>query len=238
MIEFIHKYPVLIKVLLSVVTITFIGTGGWLIGKEEMGDYAAKVEGKKISMQQYRSAAERMEQFYRRIYQGNIPEDMLKKMNIGQKALDALIDKEILLLEAKKQGISVTDDEIRDAVKENKTFNDEGGNFDKKRYIDVLKANNLTTAQYENSLREEIAVDRLRKVVKDAVFVNDNELREAYKKQNPGKPFEEAEFQKQKDSLYRSQTMMEQEKVMSAYMEGLKKAYKVQVNPGAVQQQS
>ena len=238
MIEFIHKYPVFIKVMLSFVVIAFIGTGGWLIGKEEMGDYAAKVEGKKISMVEYRDAESRMEEFYRKIYQGNMPEGMLKKMNIGQKALDALIDKKILLMEADKQGISVTDDEVRDAIKDNKSFQDKDGNFDNKFYIDILKANGLNTATYESSLREELAVDKLKKVVKDAAYVNESELRDTYKKQNPGKPFDEAEFQKQKDNLYRMQNMMAQDKVMSAYMEGLRKAYDIKINPAAVQQQS
>ena len=231
MIEFIHKYPILIKALLTLVTVAFIGTGGWFLTKEDMGDWAAKVDDKKITMQKYQDAQYRMEDFYKQIYQGNMPPDLLKKMNIGKKALDGLVDNEIMLLEAKKQGIQVADDEISGQIKETKTFQDDSGNFSKKKYMDILKANGLTTQQYENSIREQLAVDRLKNAVRDSVLVNETELRDLYKKQNPGKEFDEAEFQKSKDNLYRSQTAMAREKALNAYMEGVRKAYKVTVNP-------
>jgi len=231
MIELIHKYPILIKLLLTLVTVAFVFTGGYFFTREDTSSYAAKVGKAKIGMQEYQDTLTRMEELYRKIYQGSIPPEMMKK--IEKQALDTLVDKEILLQEAEKQGISVSDDELSDAVHENKSFLGDDGRFSKERYIGILKANGMTPAVYEKEMKDELTVDKLRKMVKDAVYLSENEVRDAYKKQLAAqkKEFKEEEFQAQKENLWRVQTLLAQEKLMSSFMDGLRKNYKVEPNP-------
>jgi peptidyl-prolyl cis-trans isomerase D len=233
MIELIHKYPILIKLLLTVVTVAFVFTGGYFLSSEDTASYAAKVGEAKIGMQQYQDALMRMEEFYRNVYQGNIPPDMLKKLDLEKKTLDALVDREILKQEAEKQGISISDDELSDAVHENKSFQGDDGRFSKDRYTEVLKANGMTPVVYERELKNELTVDKFRKMVKDAVFLSESEVRESYKKQLAGqkKVFKEEEFQAQKENLWRIQTLLAQEKLMGSFMDGLRKTYEVEISP-------
>jgi peptidyl-prolyl cis-trans isomerase D len=233
MIELIHKYPVLIKLLLTLVTVAFVFTGGYMFSREDTGSYAAKVGEAKIGMQEYQDALTRMEEFYNKIYQGNIPPDMMKKLGLEKKALDALVDREILLQEANKQGILVSDDELSDAVHENKSFLGEDGRFSKARYTEILKANGMTPVVYERELKNELTVDKFKKMVKDAVYLSENEVRDAYKKQLAAqkKEFKEEEFQAQKENLWRIQTLLAQEKLMSSFMDGLRKNYEIEINP-------
>lgn len=233
MIELIHKYPILIKLMLTLVTVAFIFTGGYLFTREDTASYAAKVGKAKIGMQQYQDTLSRMEEFYRKIYQGNIPPDMMKKLGLEKKALDLLVDKEIQLQEAEKQGISVSDDELSDAVHENKSFLGEDGRFSKARYTEVLKANGMTPAVYERELKDELTVEKFKRMVKDAVYLSENEVRDAYKKQlaSQKKEFKEEEFQAQKENLWRVQTLLAQERLMNSFMDGLRKNYKVEPNP-------
>jgi peptidyl-prolyl cis-trans isomerase D len=233
MIELIHRHPIIIKVLLTVVTVTFVLTGGWLLGKEETTDYAAKVGRYKITMQQYEDSLYRMQEFYRRIYQGNMPEEVMKKLDLGKRAIEALVDKRMLLQEAEKEGISVSDREVADAVMENKSFQGDDGRFSKARYVEVLKANGMNPALFERSLREDLIVDKFKKMVKDSVYLSEDDVREAYKKQlaSQNKPFKEEEFQAQKQNLWRIQTLIEQEKALASFMAGLKDSYKVVINP-------
>lgn len=233
MIELIHRHPIIIKVLLTVVTVSFILTGGWLLGKEEVTDYAAKVGREKITMQQYEDALYRVQEFYRKVYQGNMPAEVEKKLDLGKRALEALIEKRIILSEAEKQGISASDDEVAEAVMENKSFQGDDGRFTKARYEEVLKLNGTNPALYERSLREDLIAEKFRKMVKDSVYLSDDDVREAYKKElaAQNKPFKEEEFQAQKQNLWRVQTMLEQEKALNSFMDGLRKSYKVEVNP-------
>jgi peptidyl-prolyl cis-trans isomerase D len=233
MIELIHKHPIIIKVLLTVVTVTFVLTGGWLLGKEEVTDYAAKVGRDKITMQAYEDAVYRMQEFYRNIYKGNMPEDVMKKLDLNKRALQALIEQKIVLQEAEKQGISASDQEVADAVTENKSFQGADGRFSKAAYEEVLRRSGMNPAIFERSLREELVVEKFKKMVKDSVYVSEADVRDAYKKQLAAlnKPFKEEEFQAQKQNLWRIQTLIEQEKALASFMDGLRNSYKVVVNP-------
>ena len=55
---------------------------------------------KKITIGEYQEAYKNMLQFYRNIYQGQLTEEMIRQMGLKQKALENLIEREILLQEA------------------------------------------------------------------------------------------------------------------------------------------
>ena len=229
MIELIHRHPVLIKILLAVVTLTFVVTGGWMLGKEEVTDYAAKVGKEKITMTQYQDALDRMQEFYRNLYKGNIPDEVLKRLDLNKRTIQALVDQKLLVNEAKKQGLTVTDQELSDAVTANKSFQDDSGRFDQSRYVQVLQANGMTPALYERQLRDDMLADKFRNMVKDSVYVTDTDLRDYYKAQlaSQKKEFDEKEFQAQKDNLRRMLTQVMQEKTVASFMDGLRSSRKV-----------
>jgi peptidyl-prolyl cis-trans isomerase D len=233
MIELIHRHPLIIKVLLAVVTLTFVVTGGWMLGKEDVTNYAAKVGKEKITMTQYEEALDRMQEFYRNLYKGNIPDDVLRRLDLNKRTIQALVDQKLLVDEAKKQGLTVTDQELSDAVTGNKSFQDASGRFDRSRYTQVLQANGMTPALYEHQLRDEMLADKFRNMVKDSVYVSDNELRDFYKSHLAGqnKEFDEKAFQAQKENLRRMLLAAMQEKTVASFLAGLRKSNNVEISP-------
>ncbi|MGA2193342.1 MAG: SurA N-terminal domain-containing protein [Nitrospirota bacterium] len=233
MIELIHRHPVLIKILLTVVTVTFIGGGGWLLGKEDVANYAAKVGKDKVTMDEYQDAVYRMEDFYRKIYKGNMPPDVMKSLDVSKRALDALIEKRLVLREAEKEGLEATESEVKDAIKDNGNFQGEGGGFDKERYLETLKANNMTPAQYEGAKKEELTVARFTNLVKDSVYVGDDEVKNYYKEQlaPQKKEYKEDEYQAQKENLRRMLTATAQESAWRSFIDTLRKNSKIEINP-------
>jgi peptidyl-prolyl cis-trans isomerase D len=233
MIELIHRHPLIIKVLLAVVTLTFVVTGGWMMGKQDVADYAAKVGKDKITMVQYEEALDRMQEFYRNLYKGNIPDDVLKRLDLNKRTIQALVDQKLLVDEAKKQGFTATDQEISDAVTGNKSFQDESGRFDRSRYVQVLQANGMTPALYEHQLRDEIIADKFRDMVKGSVYITDSELRDFYKGHLTlqKKEFDEKEFQAQKENLRRMLTAAIQENTLESLKKSLQKSNKVEISP-------
>lgn len=227
MIELIHRYPVAIKVLLAIVTLAFIGTGGWIVGSESEGQWAAKVGESVIGQDEYQKALYRTEDTYRTVYQGNIPEGMMERLNLPRRTLDSLIDRRVLLLEAEKRGILVSDDELSAAVVEIQAFQGDGGGFSKERYEEVLKANNMTAAVFERTMRQDMVVEKFKKVIKDAVYVQDAEVLEHYKKQiaQQGKPFKQEEFEAQKMSIFQMLTSTAQDKTLRSMVQALRKDY-------------
>ena len=232
MIELIHKHPILIKVLLAVVTITFI-LGGWFISMEDKASYAAKVGKEKITMQEYQDSVYRLQEFYRKAYQGAVPEEVMKKLDLNRKALYSLIEKKLMLAEARNRGIEVTDKEVSDAVTENRSFQDETGRFNKARYAEVLRLNGMTPSVYEKMLREDLAIQKFGELVKSSATMTEDELRDNYKRQLAAqkKDFKEDEFQARKNDLARMLLLLAQEKALSSYKQSLMEGAKIEVNP-------
>jgi len=242
MIELIHRYPIVIKVLLTLVTVAFIGTGGWMwkTGKEAEGDYAAKIKDETVSMKEYQDTLQRMQEFYSQTFQGKLPPDFMKKLDINKRALDSLVEKKLLLVAAKSEGVKVGDEDIARAITEGKSFQDESGKFSKDRYLSILKSNGMTPSSFENSMRDDLTVDKFRNMIKDSVYVTDNDLRDYYTKQmsSQGKPFSEEEFKAKHDELMRSVTSTLQEKALKSFVEGLKSTYKPVINQQLISQQA
>ncbi len=232
MIELIHKHPILIKVLLAVVTVTFI-LGGWFISMASKSDYAAKVGKHNITMQEYQDSVYRLQEFYRKAYQGAVPEDILKKLDLNRKALYSLIEKKVMLDEAEKRGIGVTDKELSDAITENRSFQDETGRFNKARYAEVLRLNGMTPTGYEKMLRDDLIIQKFGDLIKSSATVTDDQLRDYYKRQMAAqkKDFKEDEFQAKKAELARILALLEQEKVLASYKQTLMEGAKIEVNP-------
>jgi len=233
MIELIHRHPIAIRILLGVITLTFVLTGGWMLGREDKANYAATVGEEKITMKEYEDAYYKMQEFYRKIFQGNIPPDFEKKLNLNKKAIDTLVDKKLILLAAAKENITVTDQEVTDEITSNKNFLDDKGRFTKARYEDVLKMNGMTPAAFEQAMREDMTAEKYRKMVKDSVYVTEAEMRDYFKKQQESqkKEFKEDEFQAKKEELYRTLTSAAQAKALESFMGGLRSSYKVEINP-------
>ncbi|HEX9861499.1 MAG TPA: SurA N-terminal domain-containing protein [Nitrospirota bacterium] len=229
MIEFIHKYPILIKVLLTITTVAFVFTGGYFMSQEQ-AQLAAKVDDEPITMQEYQTAYYNLEDFYKRIYQGNMPEGMLDNLKLDQMALNNLIDRKVMLISAEDLGLGVTDDEVADAVRENASFQGEDGKFSKKVYLDALKYNNLTPQAYEKSLKDDLVAEKFRNMVKDSVAVTDADVRAFYMDQMKatGSPVDENAFAENMENYRRSLESMDQDKTFKSVIEGLKANCKIE----------
>jgi len=233
MIEVIHRHPIVIKILLTIVTVSFVGTGGWMMAtSNKSDDYAAKVNGEVVPMKEYQDAYARMEEMYRNVYQGKVPEDLIKKLDLGGKALQGLIDKRLIMEAAEKQGLTVSDSDVNDTIHANSSFQ-KGGKFDMDVYRKVLQVNGLSPEGYERSLRESLTVEKFRNMIKDSVHVTEDDVREYYASQQKAqnKPFDEADYKAKRDELARTLKLLTQEKAANSFMEGLRKNAKVEKNP-------
>ncbi len=174
--------PAVIKGVLGAVVIAFVATifleWGWR--RPGPGDTSlAKVGTEVISVREYQFAYNNLTDFYRRLYQDRFTEEFARTLNLKQQALDTLIQRKILINEAKRQGLTVTDAELIEKVQSYPAFQVDGG-FDRDRYIQVLRLNRFTPSDFEQSQREELLLVKLENFIKDGVHVTESEVRDAF----------------------------------------------------------
>lgn len=145
-----------------------------------LGAEVADINGEPISQREFAVHYEREIQRYRDLLKGSLTPDMLKGLNIKGNLIDQLIQKKLVLQEARSLGLTASDDDLADYLAKTPEFQI-GGRFSKERYLQVLQANRLTPAQFEEDQRDQLTMQRLYSLILDAVHVTDAEARERYR---------------------------------------------------------
>jgi peptidyl-prolyl cis-trans isomerase D len=121
-------------------------------------------------------------EFYRRFYPGISTDELEKRFRVKKGALDSTIGRRLLLDEARRMGLVVSDEEIAGKVRETPAFQ-ENGAFDPKKYREVLAASGIKTMLYEEDVRGELLAAKVRALVQEAVQVPEAEAFEEFKRE-------------------------------------------------------
>lgn len=173
----------IVKLLFGIIIIVFVFFYGYSGTRNKKDTVLASVGDKKITIAEYQEEYKNQLQFYRSIYQGKITDEMIRQMGLKQKALENLIDREILLQEAERGNIQASPEEIRKSIMESPVFQ-ENGAFSQKNYERALRYYGLSMADYEQSQGKGLIIKKLQDLVKSAARVSDKEIRERFLSEN------------------------------------------------------
>ncbi len=200
MLDFIRQkqQSVIIKVVFGVIVLSFIGTMFLVWGKGSDGTgrspgYAAKVNGTKISLEEFQNSYQHLRNMYLQVYGSSLPPDMEKKLGLKKIALDGLIDNALVVKEADKMGIKVTTDQVSNTIAGMAMFQKDGV-FNFKLYQQLLNSNRMSVTDFEEGLKKELIIKKARQAIRDKVTVSDEEALNLYKKENDKIDLEYASF--------------------------------------------
>ena len=150
----------------------FIFLYGWsrLSNREKIPYIIAKIDRTPITWEEYQNELQRYINLLGHSYSAKL------EKQIKSQVLDGLIEKYLLIGEAKKINIKVTDDEI--ALKIREIFKNEKGNFDKKTFLLISKQNPEKINELEQNLRTQATIEKLKDGITNSVKVSEDE---AYK---------------------------------------------------------
>jgi peptidyl-prolyl cis-trans isomerase D len=183
-----YKQSVVIKVVFAIIVFSFIGTIFLVWGKGDSGGgsslgYAAKVDGTKISLENFQESYYRLRGIYEQIYQRSLPPEVEKQLGIKKMALDNLVESVLIRKAAKKMNISVSKDEIATAIAAIPAFQ-KNGVFDFQQYQQALKGNRMTASDFEEAQKNELTIKKARKAIEEKANVSDTDAETYYHKKN------------------------------------------------------
>ena len=209
MLQAMRKHARFFYVLFFIVILSFIFWGVGTVDKTTSVPIA-EVGKEKISIEEYWASYDRAREFYRNITKGDFTEEMEKQLNLKQKILDSLIDDTVLLVEAGKIGIKVSDAELEESVTNDPAFMRDG-KFNNEVYLRTLQLNRMTPEYFESLKRKELLLAKMRGLIGESVDLS-NETASAPADQ-------------------RSALLAQlRDKAIKSYVEGLKKQIKIKVN--------
>jgi len=165
---------------LGVIVVTFalfVGSGKF---RDQAAVGVAEINGEIISQQEFTVAYERAVERYRQILKGSLTPEMIKGLNIRGTLLEELIQRKLVLQEAHTLGLTATDDDLAAQLTQAPEFQI-AGRFNKERYLQILQANRILPAQFEEDQRDQLTMQRLYSVILDSVHVTEAEVRERYR---------------------------------------------------------
>jgi len=223
MIEWMRKHMVwMMWGIIGLITVTFLFFGIFPSSQGEGG--VAKVGGTVISGEELNRAYRTLYDNYRELLKDQFNDSLAKGLR-GQ-ALQELIVNRLLLDEAERMGLRISDEELQSTIMRMPSFQNQG-KFDQKIYAGILDRINLTPAAFEASQRDYLLRQKLEQLVRDGVVVQESELKAAYGRKNPAaKP---GEFEKDKDSFAPNVLAQKQRDALTAFIRRLQEKTSVKI---------
>lgn len=174
--------------ILWVVIAIFIGLiffdwGGVNRTRSEASEVAASFGDQTVTYSEFRDEYQGLERRYREAFGAQFNADLAKQLNLPMQALNAVINRKLLLMEADAAGIVVTDGELRRAILELPYFQRDDGSFvGSEEYRRRIRHGFRESVEaFERSFREQLRVQRLNEVLRATVWVSDQEVETAYR---------------------------------------------------------
>jgi len=168
----------------------FFGTGAPAKG------VVATVSGSDITTLEVQREARQMVQ--QQFPQGGAQTAMLLPYFASQ-AAQQLISRSAIIAEARRMGLRATDDDVRDELQHGRyasIFFPEGKFVGQAAYEERLQQANLTIALFEQSVKDDILLEKLRNLVAGSALVTDAEVHEKFLKDNTKVKFDYAVLNK------------------------------------------
>ncbi|MDF7680354.1 peptidylprolyl isomerase [Enterobacteriaceae bacterium ESL0689] len=164
---------VVLKIIFVIIIVSFVLTGvsGYLIGNGK--SYAVKVNGQEISRRLFENAvaterSKMQQQAGEQFAELAADENYMKSLR--QRVLNRLIDEALLDQYARKLGITVSDDQVKQAILQAQVFQTDD-KFDNKRFTETIRRMDITTEQFAQALRTQLTTQQLAEAVVDTNFM-------------------------------------------------------------------
>jgi peptidyl-prolyl cis-trans isomerase D len=214
-------------IILILVIVSFLFFGIYPSG--EGRGAAAMVNGEAVTSGELDRAYRNMHEQYRQIFKDQFNDAMAK--GLRQQALRDLVQTRLLVQEAKRTGLRVTDEEVQAAIMRTPSFSNQG-KFDKAAYERYLDYINVKPSVFEETQREYMLKQKIERIIEEGVDVTEQELRDAYAARNP--KAKAGELEKNRVTFRQSLLAEKKRAAVDAYAEALYKKGEVTMNQAEV----
>ena len=214
-------------IILVLVIVSFLFFG--IYPSSDSRGAAATVNGEVVSAGELNRAYRNMYETYRQIFKDQFNDSMAK--GLRRQALQDLVQTRLLVQEAKRNGLRVTDEEVQTAIMRTPSFSNQG-KFDKNAYERYLDYVNVKPSVFEETQREYMLKQKIERIIEEGVDVTEDELKAAYAERNP--KAKAGDLEKNKESFRQTLLSEKRRSAVDAYAQVLYKKGKVTMNQAEI----
>jgi peptidyl-prolyl cis-trans isomerase D len=169
----------------------------WHNRQPQLNDAVARVDGTPITTGEFRRLLNARLQAFQQQGGGSLPPETLRQLGFDRQILNQLVDQRAVEAEAHRRGITVTDTEVREAIRHMPGFQENGQFVGYDRYRAVLRAQRppYREEDFENLVRSELLAEKLQDAVTGWITVSESEVDAEYRKRNEKVKLDVVSFQ-------------------------------------------
>lgn len=145
--------------------------------------YAARVNGEVVGALEFEKQVNRLFEVYRAQSGGQLTRELAAQLGLTTQALDMLIDRKVVIQEAKRRGIVIPDEDVAKEIAQNQAFF-VNGQFDRAAYREIARQNFGNEARFEDAIREDMLYRQLTGAVEQTVKVSPADVRQTWEQAN------------------------------------------------------
>ena len=169
----------IIKILFAIIILAFVFAYGSGTLSNKGGAVVAYVDDTPILIKDFQTSLRReMDQL--RTQMPNLSNTDMQRMGLKEYVLQSLVNNVLVKRGAEGLGLEVADQELKDRIRTYAAFRNQDGGFDTKVYQAVLRGNNLTPGEFENSQRAALMAEKLQRHLASTVIVDEKEARDYF----------------------------------------------------------
>jgi len=205
-----------------IIAIFAVWGGAGRLGESRSANTIVFIGKERISTESYyQSLRERLETL-KKDFQ-NLNKDFIQQLNIPQQVLEQMIQQILLFQLAREMGLGASADEIREKIISYPVFQKNGEFIGFEEYKKILGWNRIPIADFEESLKREIILNKVIQVLTAGIAVTPEELLENYKKTKESVKLEYLVLEKSKIELPEKPSISE----IQTYFEKNREKYKI-----------
>lgn len=136
-----------------------------------------------IRAEEYQQQLMRRLQTYKEQFKNKFNKSMISQWRIPEQTLQEMTRTAIILMEAKKLNIEVSDKELRDQIIKLPVLQQDGKFVGQATYLRWLRAMRMDVAEFESQLKKQVIGEKLQELVASPMVINHDTLLDKYKRE-------------------------------------------------------
>jgi peptidyl-prolyl cis-trans isomerase D len=135
---------------------------------------AARVNDQSVTIGDFERSLYFMQRNYEQLYGQTLTPQMVEALNLPQQVLNSLVDRQLLLQEAERLGLTATPEEVRKKILEIPTLSPEGRFVGQELYERYVTANlgYTSAAAFEDEIAQEITLEKLESALANSLIIS------------------------------------------------------------------
>lgn len=136
----------------------------------------AEVNGEEISYEEYQNALQSRRANMARAFGGRVDQSMFNTPEFRTQTVDELVSRSLLSEDVQNSGYRIGDEALTAQIQSFPAFQGSNGQFNKELYVQTLRAQGMSAQGFEESQRQQSAINQIRASFSTSAFVTDQDV--------------------------------------------------------------